>query len=1789
MLQRTRRYFLLKILIGMLVITVAIIGIKKLFPKTKAQMPTSIEVTYSAGNGEGTAVTKTSSVNQDTKRMLLLDFGTEKTNNWTHQDIQGNYKDTNGNNVMANYEATFAGWKLKSINGEEITDVYTYPDNDYIYFNDEPFVSRTITSIEFEALWGKIVYVRDKYNFVDIKNVYGYNVEGSKGDILTAKINWDTSTVYGNDTNSGATKDEPVATIEKAYELLKNTNGGKVSIVNHITLEVSDAGQAYSSTFTNKAETKVYSLGNNLNILGLVTITGKNLGSGTQVEGKANTNNSYVNGCMYIKNTRGAGTYNGKTYTGAVIQLRFYTNVVLEDFSCMGYRENYNYLGARQTGDISFYGTVNKRFVSESTFSGYKRTTSSNLSGLDTGNWSNIAVGSYTALTNGMGGCTHVYGTSASYTKDGKTYAVNSMDNIYVTLRGQNWYNIYGMTNSGTRSINNIHMNVENLISTSIYGIYNGNLTANSITIYTNEVKTSVITPTYNNTITANEINIVMEGNSNRLITNVYGGGYSTFATGVISKINANLNYTINGAKITNFYGGGNQVATLVNGDLDIKIKSGVVTNVFGGGLGGYIGTEENKSNIDITISGGTINYLYGGGSGGSVQLYVGNSTADLSRYQRDGKYFYNGTNYAIYATDRKTYTNSSTKNNDNRMIVKEYTVKDGGTIIGKYDSIYTDLVYPEKTDENLVSYYRSYSEYTVSDATVNGNITINLKNGANITKDVCGGGKNGAVNGNIQINMETGAKVSENIYVGGEGLQSTIEATITGVKLVWTNSEEEHVLNKSTFLEAAGEEGTAWKLAPAEGKYDAFLLAKEINSKFKQSDDKVYIYSSTISKLGLINGSTTLNIKGGAAKNIFGGSNGKVASVSGNTNINISGGSFANVYGGGNKGEVTSTNITITGGTVSGNVYGGGNVADIKGDATITIENETITNNIYGGGYSGNIIGNTIITSTNSTLAKVYAGGYSGNVGGSTTLKISGSTIDKIFGGGYSGNIEKDTTITILDSTLIQAYAGGYSGNVEGSTILNISGSKIDETFGGGYSGYVTGDATTNITTGTFKNVFGGGDQSYITGNTIVNIGDGEDTAVTVTGLAYGGGRGYDSDNDGDASDYTTVNGSSTVTIKGTKANVENYGSIKLGAVAKDVDVIFKDYWTGNTTARYKTMNGIDRATTVKFDNSYVLLENKNSNGELEGIKAIENLEIPDGSGLKISAEGEISGNFIGGGELYLDSLVCLTVGGDISGVTKLVLNPKLDKEDGANKIKGGQQKPYLKVAGSVPTEQALVSGDSKYVILEASPEETSTKYTYYYIAGDVTITSAITSSSTNIAGRKYLKTIDNSNSAIILEDGIFSSNIDIAYEVSQDVENPNKYKNITREFVLKKDKTTFATIPSGTEILLINDGKYYSYIVNEETQKIALTEFKNSEGRKYDEITNFDTSEKVQKTKNQTNGLSEYILNESFRFIVNFENTAMTLGVYYPMINVSDAGVWLEDVQTDTANNIEIKTRSYSLEASLNKNEYENSGIVDVIATANLSGVVDLNIEDNTALYTKLKLIKDNKEQKIPVGTRIVVNDTDNYEASNGVLLIKLIDNLTNQKITQVAKITLDMSNVLEQNRLDMGEYTLKLEGILSKNGSLQNKNICKTTVPFTMITHVKQNANYGLKAEVINNQDLTVDTVQLVENSDAKKRTIKLNYKEGNLKDSKIKIDKIEKIGEFEYQSSSNTAKIKVKSSNVEVFEIANPSETQELEVNFAKGISAGTYRIVFKLYDKYENELTESFVNFIVIDK
>lgn len=155
--------------------------------------------------------------------------------------------------------------------------------------------------------------------------------------------------------------------------------------------------------------------------------------------------------------------------------------------------------------------------------------------------------------------------------------------------------------------------------------------------------------------------------------------------------------------------------------------------------------------------------------------------------------------------------------------------------------------------------------------------------------------------------------------------------------------------------------------------------------------------------------------------------------------------------------------------------------------------------------------------------------------------------------------------------------------------------------------------------------------------------------------------------------------------------------GNIKELIGTKDANLMFINFEDTNEGVNYKTAGKIQKWKNVFLENSYVIIDN--------GLKDVENMSVPEESGLKLSNNEEITGNFNGGGELYLDSNICFTIGGDITGTTKLILTPSI--VNGKNVIVGGINHPYIKVKGASTaraqsqSSDEIVSGESKYTIL--------------------------------------------------------------------------------------------------------------------------------------------------------------------------------------------------------------------------------------------------------------------------------------------------------------------------------------------------------------------------------------------------------------------------------------------------------------------------------------------------------
>lgn len=1194
-----------------------------------------------------------------------------------------------------------------------------------------------------------------------------------------------------------------------------------------------------------------------------------------------------------------------------------------------------------------------------------------------------------------------------------------------------------------------------------------------------------------------------------------------------------------------------------------------VISYVTTGGASNDSNIEGKLTNpIKIVITGGKItNGIYGTGyvQGGSVSgdVYILASGGNVAN-------IYGGGNGSVYAN-----------NNENGNVNIKITGGTFGNIYGG-GQYYTSKIY--------------------------GSININIEN-ATVNGNVYGGGKGGKVLENTNLTIKN-TKIKGNVFGGGLGITDQVQYTIVSY---YSNQTFEQ--NKKTFNSRASAVGTvSWEEAsnnfPSYNQETAEIEGRRYH-RYSQANNSIYLYEYGVKyllTLADVGKDIEVNIENSTIeKSVYGGAS--IGLVNGSVKLNLKNTNVTgNVYGGGD-GKTTPSTIALYSPIQDyKELTSIGQDSNTKiGDFTWTNDKDILT--YFKGIYDGK--NKVIYNSDNTTTAfselseeaqavvskygtkqLVYSSDTEklGFVEGDVIVNIDGGSYKSaIYGGGNNGQVKGNVTLevnNILSNPNI--YTGGNTGNIEKGTKLTIKSGIYNNVFGGGYSGTVLGDSEIIIEKGTFTNIFGGGDQSYVQGNTNVTIGkENSDNSLVVTGLVYGGGRGYDANNDGDASDFTTVYGSSNVLIQGINTKVENYGSTKLGAVAGNVDVNFKDYWSGNSTAKYKTMNGIDRATTVSFDNSYVLLENKDSNGNLVGIQSIENLIIPKGSGLKISANGEITGNFEGGGELYLDSLVCLTVQGDITGQTTLVLNPKL-MEDGVQKIRGGINVPYLKVAGTATTDQiALVSGESnKYVIIQADKQTVQEKvgenYIYYYIAEDIVIKNDIVVTSNSIERRKYNEDITNTNETLITNNETFSADIKTTYYLTNDAYSTKDYTNISRKLKLisNLDEKKDVIIPIGTEITMIVNGDYYYYRVEKDNiAQINLSDFVNSvsNNKKFNELTDITNSNLVDKTTNEINGTTSYSFKENYKFIFNFENSnGIEKDRYYPSLEIYYGKTSFENEKKDVANNIvDIQKRTYECNLENNREYYESDGKIEFLGNIKIGGLKENTYIKSKDLYLQIKIKDDNSNDiEIPQGTQITIND-NKYSVKNGKCEAYFLDNLGTNSIDNELNITLDMSEVLPQDRISKGNYKF----ILSYLNGKQYENILEKD-----ITIIEKQDEYGIKTEI--NEDISNNQIQLIENDKDENRSIKVQYvNSSEFKNMKIKIMAVERTGEFEYKETNNSKnKISIDVSEIDLADQTNVE--QDINIIFNKNINSGTYRILVGLYDEFDDLKTFDYVNFIV---
>ena len=334
----------------------------------------------------------------------------------------------------------------------------------------------------------------------------------------------------------------------------------------------------------------------------------------------------------------------------------------------------------------------------------------------------------------------------------------------------------------------------------------------------------------------------------------------------------ATINVHADHALIDNFYGGGANENYGTPGNINITMNNSRV-NFFCGGP--KYGNMSNEKTITINASGSTFGQFYGGGYGGTA-LTRNMKVTESPNFSGDLTYPHNFTNYT-----------------DDRLQSKALGVGVG------YD--FEFFLYAgggsDGSGKGVARFFVDYARLSLATA---GSITSTLTN-CTILGDYYGGGCQGRVEGNVTSTL-TGCTVNGNIFAGGY----TAVATPC---YVYPSTQPTY----STFKSTLGIFTPFGTTTP-----DTYVWAQATASQAAGTVSGNTIYTDVdMSKMGEVNGHTTIEIKG----------------TTSNSHI------YGSVFGGGNASKVIgNTHVHIQGGTIEGNVFGAGNQAEVTGKTEVVI-----------------------------------------------------------------------------------------------------------------------------------------------------------------------------------------------------------------------------------------------------------------------------------------------------------------------------------------------------------------------------------------------------------------------------------------------------------------------------------------------------------------------------------------------------------------------------------------------------------------------------------------------------------------------------------------------------------------------------------------------------------------------------------------------------------------------------------------------------------------------------------
>lgn len=472
--------------------------------------------------------------------------------------------------------------------------------------------------------------------------------------------------------------------------------------------------------------------------------------------------------------------------------------------------------------------------------------------------------------------------------------------------------------------------------------------------------------------------------------------------------------------------------------------------------------------------------------------------------------------------------------------------------------------------------------EINMAGGIVNGTIYGGSNHSGNISNNSTINIVGGTINGKEELAEEGKEPEKEAIYAGGYGKDTAI---LGNANIFITNENEQVFINGNIYGGSAMGNISGTSIIKIEkintneidiyGKiFGAGKGKKDVSDAYNNKDITIDIDGGNYPKLtvfggpnvsGKVNGNILIKIgesKATTVNEIYGGGNDarlEADNVSeGLTDIIYLGpnATITNVFNGGNNAGIKdefSTQINVDGATVTGAVYGGANNGGNIKSSNIICQNNAQIANIYGAGKgkATSINGEINITVNASTINEaIYGGGNEGKTEGNVLIQIqdcnNANKINQLYGGGYGETAYvKGTNVNIENSNLGNVYGGGKSASVKENTSVKINNSNIKDEFfkmlddssitggnvfgaGEGESAEVIGKTEVYISENSnLENVYGGGNKGAVRNSTFVRI-----TSSTITGSAYGAGKGQLEDNKNGK--YALVEKGATIIVEG-------------------------------------------------------------------------------------------------------------------------------------------------------------------------------------------------------------------------------------------------------------------------------------------------------------------------------------------------------------------------------------------------------------------------------------------------------------------------------------------------------------------------------------------------------------------------------------------------------------------------------------------------------------------------------